>query len=102
DKTKTPYVLGNLVYQHVFRPTVFVLLRSPKTQPPSGRLPTLRLQIFLAYSSTSFGFLMHVGGRDARVPVRAASRLLSATPTGDGLEYQHDSHSTSSGASPRR
>ncbi|MDR1924230.1 MAG: hypothetical protein LBQ66_07645 [Planctomycetaceae bacterium] len=28
-------------YRCVFRPTVFVLLRSPKTQPPGGRLPTL-------------------------------------------------------------
>ncbi|MDR1925862.1 MAG: hypothetical protein LBQ66_15960 [Planctomycetaceae bacterium] len=29
-----------------------------------------------------FGFLMHLGGRDARVPVRAALRQLSAAPTG--------------------
>jgi hypothetical protein len=30
-------------YRCVFCPTVFGLLRSPKTQPPSGRLSTLRL-----------------------------------------------------------
>ncbi|MDR1923162.1 MAG: hypothetical protein LBQ66_02215, partial [Planctomycetaceae bacterium] len=32
-----------------------------------------------------------ITSQDARVPVRAASRQLSATPTGEGLEYQHDS-----------
>ncbi|MDR1924393.1 MAG: hypothetical protein LBQ66_08460 [Planctomycetaceae bacterium] len=40
------------------------------------------LQHVLAFLPNSFGFLMHRGGRDARVPVRAASRQLSATPTG--------------------
>ncbi|MDR1925279.1 MAG: hypothetical protein LBQ66_12995 [Planctomycetaceae bacterium] len=35
----------------------------------------------MAFSSNLFGCLAHRGGRDARVPVRAASRLLSATPT---------------------
>ncbi|MDR1925256.1 MAG: hypothetical protein LBQ66_12875 [Planctomycetaceae bacterium] len=40
------------------------------------------LRHVLAFPPNSFGFLMHRGGRPARVPVRAASRLLSATPTG--------------------
>ncbi|MDR1925930.1 MAG: hypothetical protein LBQ66_16300 [Planctomycetaceae bacterium] len=40
--------------------------------------------------------------RDARVPVRAALRQSSATPTGDDLEYQHDSRPISSAASYRR
>jgi hypothetical protein len=35
-----------------------------------------------AFSSNLFGSITHRGGRDARVPVRAASRLLLATPTG--------------------
>ncbi|MDR1924407.1 MAG: hypothetical protein LBQ66_08530 [Planctomycetaceae bacterium] len=35
----------------------------------------------MAFSSDFFGAMAHRGGRDARVPVRAASRLLSATPT---------------------
>ncbi|MDR1924181.1 MAG: hypothetical protein LBQ66_07390 [Planctomycetaceae bacterium] len=39
------------------------------------------LQHVLAFLPNSFGFLMHLGGRDARVPVRAASRRLSAVPT---------------------
>ncbi|MDR1923540.1 MAG: hypothetical protein LBQ66_04115 [Planctomycetaceae bacterium] len=56
----------------------------------------------MAFLPNSFGFLMHRGGRDTRVPVRAASRQLSATPMGDGLKYQHDSRSISSGASPHR
>ncbi|MDR1925458.1 MAG: hypothetical protein LBQ66_13890 [Planctomycetaceae bacterium] len=43
-------------------------------------------QHVLTLLPNSFGFLMHRGGRDARVPVRAASRQLSATPVGDGLE----------------
>ncbi|MDR1925261.1 MAG: hypothetical protein LBQ66_12900 [Planctomycetaceae bacterium] len=43
------------------------------------------LQHVLAFLPNSFGFLMHRGGRDARVPVRAASRLLLATPTFGGL-----------------
>ncbi|MDR1925993.1 MAG: hypothetical protein LBQ66_16615 [Planctomycetaceae bacterium] len=41
-------------------------------------------QPVLAFSSNLFGSITHRGGRDARVPVRAASRQLSATPTGDG------------------
>ncbi|MDR1924165.1 MAG: hypothetical protein LBQ66_07310 [Planctomycetaceae bacterium] len=40
------------------------------------------LQHVLAFLPNSFGFLMHLGGRDVRVPVRAASRQLLATPTG--------------------
>ncbi|MDR1923633.1 MAG: hypothetical protein LBQ66_04590 [Planctomycetaceae bacterium] len=47
------------------------------------------LQHVLVFLPNLFGFLTHRGGRDARVPVRAAARLLSAAPTGDGLEYQH-------------
>ncbi|MDR1924399.1 MAG: hypothetical protein LBQ66_08490, partial [Planctomycetaceae bacterium] len=65
-----------------------------------GRLPTLRCrpavgcppyvcQTVLAFSSNLFGSITHRGGRDARVPVRAASRQLSATPTFGVLEYQH-------------
>ncbi|MDR1922946.1 MAG: hypothetical protein LBQ66_01125 [Planctomycetaceae bacterium] len=34
----------------------------------------------MAFLPNSSGFLMHRGGRDARVPVRAASRRLSALP----------------------
>ncbi|MDR1923483.1 MAG: hypothetical protein LBQ66_03830 [Planctomycetaceae bacterium] len=60
------------------------------------------LRHVLAFLPNLFGFLMHRGGRDTRVPVRAASRQLSATPTGEGLEYQHDYRTISSGASPRR
>ncbi|MDR1923445.1 MAG: hypothetical protein LBQ66_03630 [Planctomycetaceae bacterium] len=37
-------------------PTVFVLLRSPKTQPPSGRLPTLRCQHVLINQRVSRPF----------------------------------------------
>jgi hypothetical protein len=36
----------------------------------------------LAFRSNFFGAITHRGGRDARVPVHAASRQLSATPTG--------------------
>ncbi|MDR1923856.1 MAG: hypothetical protein LBQ66_05740 [Planctomycetaceae bacterium] len=36
----------------------------------------------MAFSSNLFGSITHRGGRDAHVPVRAASRQLSATPTG--------------------
>ncbi|MDR1922854.1 MAG: hypothetical protein LBQ66_00650 [Planctomycetaceae bacterium] len=39
------------------------------------------LQHVLAFIPNLFGFLMHRGGRDTRVPVRAASRRLSALPT---------------------
>ncbi|MDR1925713.1 MAG: hypothetical protein LBQ66_15195, partial [Planctomycetaceae bacterium] len=39
-------------------------------------------QHVLAFLPNSLGFLIHRGGRDARVPVRAASRQLSALPTG--------------------
>jgi hypothetical protein len=45
-------------------------------------------QTVLAFRSNFFGAITHRGGRDARVPVRAASRQLSATPMGDGLEQQ--------------
>ncbi|MDR1925550.1 MAG: hypothetical protein LBQ66_14350 [Planctomycetaceae bacterium] len=37
----------------------------------------------MAFSSNFFGAITHRGGRDARVPVRAASRQWSATPMGD-------------------
>ncbi|MDR1923925.1 MAG: hypothetical protein LBQ66_06090 [Planctomycetaceae bacterium] len=60
------------------------------------------LQHVLAFLPNWFGCLMHLGGRDARVPVRAASRLLSAMPTGDGLEYQYFSRPISLVASYRR
>ncbi|MDR1925358.1 MAG: hypothetical protein LBQ66_13390 [Planctomycetaceae bacterium] len=62
----------------------------------------------MAFLPNSFGFLMHRGGRDTRVPVRAASRQLSATPTQPHggrlitLRYQHDSRPISSVTSPRR
>ncbi|MDR1923407.1 MAG: hypothetical protein LBQ66_03440 [Planctomycetaceae bacterium] len=41
----------------------------------------------MAFLPNLFGFLMHRGGRDARVPVRAASRLLSAAPNVDSLSF---------------
>jgi hypothetical protein len=41
-------------------------------------------QPVLAFSSNSFGSITHRGGRDARVPVRAASRRLSACRQAEG------------------
>jgi hypothetical protein len=64
--------------------------RRKRNRPAVGWLPYDH-QTVLAFSSNLFGSITHRGGRDARVPIRAASRQLSATPTGDGLEYQHDS-----------
>jgi hypothetical protein len=49
---------------------------------PAVGCPPYVCQPVLAFSSNSFGSITHRGGRDARVPVRAASRHLSATPTG--------------------
>ncbi|MDR1924385.1 MAG: hypothetical protein LBQ66_08420 [Planctomycetaceae bacterium] len=37
------------------------------------------LQHVLAFLPNLFGFIMHLGGRDARVPVRAASRQIFTT-----------------------
>ncbi|MDR1923117.1 MAG: hypothetical protein LBQ66_01990 [Planctomycetaceae bacterium] len=59
-----------------------------KRNRPAVGYPPYDHQHVLAFLPNLFGCLMHRGGRDARVPVRAASRQLSATPTGDGLEYQ--------------
>ncbi|MDR1925553.1 MAG: hypothetical protein LBQ66_14365 [Planctomycetaceae bacterium] len=52
-----------------------------RNRPAVGYPPYVCRHV-LAFLPNSFGFLMHRGGRDARVPVRAASRLLLATPTG--------------------
>jgi hypothetical protein len=58
-------------------------------ESPAVGYPPYVCQHVLAFSSNFFGSITHKGGRDDRVPVLAASRQLSATPTGDGLEYQH-------------
>ncbi|MDR1925723.1 MAG: hypothetical protein LBQ66_15250 [Planctomycetaceae bacterium] len=56
-----------------------------------------------AFLPNLFGFLMHLGGRDARVPVpRRFAAIVGYADRGDGLEYQHDSRPISSVASPRR
>ncbi|MDR1923438.1 MAG: hypothetical protein LBQ66_03595 [Planctomycetaceae bacterium] len=46
------------------------------TQPPGGRLSTLRSPHVLAFSSNLFGSITHRVGRDTRVPVRAAARQI--------------------------
>jgi hypothetical protein len=59
-------------------------------------------QHVLAFSSNFFGAITHRGGRDARVPVlRRFAAILSATPTGDGLEYQHVFHPFGDEGKPR-
>jgi hypothetical protein len=45
---------------------------------PAVGCPPYVYQHVLAFSSNLFGSITHRGGRDARVPVRAASRRLSA------------------------
>ncbi|MDR1925472.1 MAG: hypothetical protein LBQ66_13960, partial [Planctomycetaceae bacterium] len=50
------------------------LSASTPTQPPGGRLPPYVTNIFLAFRSNFFGSITYRGGRDVRVPVRAASR----------------------------
>jgi hypothetical protein len=61
-----PYVL---VLPMRFGDPVVGLRRRYSPRKPGGRLPTLRCQHVLAFLPNSFGFLMHRGGRDARVPV---------------------------------
>ncbi|MDR1923854.1 MAG: hypothetical protein LBQ66_05730 [Planctomycetaceae bacterium] len=51
--------------------------------------PPYICQPVLAFLPNSFGFLMHRGGRDARVPVHAASRQLSAVADVGGLVYRY-------------
>jgi hypothetical protein len=51
-------------------------------ESPAVGYPPYVCRHVLAFSSNLCGSITHRGGRDARVPVRAASRQLSATPTG--------------------
>ncbi|MDR1924192.1 MAG: hypothetical protein LBQ66_07450 [Planctomycetaceae bacterium] len=46
------------------------------------------LQHVLAFLPNLFGFLMHLGGRDARVPVRRRFAAIVGYADGCGLEYQ--------------
>ncbi|MDR1923942.1 MAG: hypothetical protein LBQ66_06175 [Planctomycetaceae bacterium] len=50
-------------------------------ESPAVGYPPYVCRHVLVFSSNFFGSITHKGGRDARVPVRAASRLLSALPT---------------------
>ncbi|MDR1923650.1 MAG: hypothetical protein LBQ66_04675 [Planctomycetaceae bacterium] len=69
----------DLEYQHVFRPTVFVLLRSPKTQPSSGRLPTLRspTRLGVQFKLVRFYYAQRRAGRprSSPSPLRGNCRL---------------------------
>jgi hypothetical protein len=71
----------------VFRSTVFGLLRSPKTQPPSGRLPTLRFAsacsapLFSACSARRKRNRLAVGCPPYVLPVRVPPPLSASTPT---------------------
>ncbi|MDR1924490.1 MAG: hypothetical protein LBQ66_08945 [Planctomycetaceae bacterium] len=62
----------------------------------------LRRRNRLAVGCPPYDHLCDITRRDARVPVRAAARQLSAAPTSDGLEYQHNFRTISSRASHRR
>jgi hypothetical protein len=76
-------------YRCVFRPHCFRLASLAENaihqEIPAVGCPPYVCRHILAFLPNSFGFLMHRGGRDARVPVRAASRRLSAKPTFDVL-----------------
>ncbi|MDR1925601.1 MAG: hypothetical protein LBQ66_14605 [Planctomycetaceae bacterium] len=66
--------MGNLVYQHVFRPLRFRLAPLAENaihqESPAVGCPPYDHQHVLAFSSNLFGSITHRGGRDARVPVR--------------------------------
>ncbi|MDR1922945.1 MAG: hypothetical protein LBQ66_01120 [Planctomycetaceae bacterium] len=62
-----------MVNQCVLRPRC---RRVRRRNRPAVSYPPYVCQSVLAFSSNFFGSITHRGGRDARVPVRAASRLL--------------------------
>jgi hypothetical protein len=59
----------------VWRSTVFGLLRSPKTQPPGGRLPTLRLptRFGVQFKLVRFYYAQRRAGRPRSSPRRFAA-----------------------------
>ncbi|MDR1923444.1 MAG: hypothetical protein LBQ66_03625 [Planctomycetaceae bacterium] len=56
----------------------------------------------MAFLPNSFGFLMHRGGRDARVPVLRRFAAIVGYANGNGLEYQHVSRPPISASGARR
>jgi hypothetical protein len=71
--------IGRFGFADAFSAPVVGLRR--RNRPAVGYPPYVCRHV-LAFSSNLFGSITHRGGRDARVPVRAASRqLLSAAPT---------------------
>ncbi|MDR1925378.1 MAG: hypothetical protein LBQ66_13490 [Planctomycetaceae bacterium] len=66
-----PYNIGHFGFADACSAPVVGLRR--RNRPAVGYPPYV-LQHVLAFLPNLFGFLMHLGGRDARVSVRAASR----------------------------
>ncbi|MDR1924973.1 MAG: hypothetical protein LBQ66_11435 [Planctomycetaceae bacterium] len=76
--------------------------RSPKTQPPSSRLPTLRSPTRLGVPSKLIRFpnALRRAGCPRSSPRRYAAIVGYAD--GNGLEYQYDYHHITSMTSPCR